>query len=207
MHEYQPKHLTETEAQHVLEIIKTEDPFLGLACEILYRTGRRISELLYLTRRNIKKSLDLDEYLFYFPVAKIKKTKIRGSTRRMVEVPIPAEKYKEWENVLSIYGAPKNRVYFFSRRSWEREKDISIRKRYERLLKQLHYQDEIIRDLYLRKSLRFHVWRHSYAWMLFNTKKQDISELRQSLAHSDIKTTLDNYGNWYFDSHKRYLDF
>lgn len=208
IYDYELRHLTEEEAEHVLNLIKDEDPLIGLVCEILYRTGRRISELLYLTKRNMKYQIADDSFKVYFPISKIKKTMIRSTrVRRTVEVTIPANKIREWEEVLSYYGSPPKRTYFFSSHSYKMELDITLRKRYERVLKNLHYEDETIRDLYFRKGLLFHVWRHSYAWRQKNERKVAIDDLSKLMAHKSLRTTMENYLPWYIDSKDRYLDF
>ena len=200
------RHLYEEEAETLIKILKKKDPFIALFCEILYLTGRRTGELLNLKKRSIRKINENEVQLNFYALKKRRRSRRGNPVFNLAPVIISRKKFDYWNSILKIYGAKEKRDYFFSRDIKKRENDITIRQRYTRLLEKLHYENDLVRDVYTRPNLLFHIWRHSYAWRLKNEKGKSLEFICDALLHDDIKTTKKYYGHWYFDPRGRFID-
>lgn len=200
------RYLEEQESTELLTFIQEKDPLLGLLSEILYSTGRRISEVLALKKRQIKEITDTEVQLTFYALKKRRKTKKGTPLLSPILIILPKERLLNWEERLKTLSSPSRRLYFFSRKERYPESPDTMRQRFTRFLRRYEKENFLIKEIKEKEGLLFHVWRHSYAWRLKNEKGESIDGLKKALGHESIETTLKYYGDWYFDPRRRFID-
>lgn len=200
------RYLEEKESTELLSFIQEKDLLLGLLSEILYSTGRRISEVLALKKRQIKEISPTEVQLTFYALKKRRKTKGGKPLLTPILVILPKERLMQWEEKLKSLKSPTKRLYFFSRKERDPESPDTMRQRFSRFLRRYEEENFLVQEVKEKEGLLFHIWRHSYAWRLKNEKGESIDGLKKALGHESLETTIKYYGDWYFDPRRRFID-
>lgn len=168
-----PKFMTETETEHLFDVIEAND-FLGIRnrtiVELFYATGIRISELVNLKIRD----LDIENQI----ISVIGK----GKKQRISPFGIPAK------NCLKLYL--KERMTFLKEKQNLGEEHLFLNRFGNQITDRSvrRIVDKLLAQISTKKGLSPHAIRHTFATHMLNNGA-DLRVIQELLGHSSLSTT------------------